>query len=41
VFEGDGATSKVVQTVGMHVCTEFEWAVNFETPALKDEVKIS
>jgi len=29
VFEGDGATSNVLQTVGLHVCTEFEWAVAF------------
>jgi len=29
VFEGNGATSKVIQTVGMHVCTPTEWAVSF------------
>lgn len=29
VFDGDGATNKVSQTVGMHVCTDYEWGVNF------------
>lgn len=29
VFEGNGATSTILQTVGMHVCTPWEWAVAF------------
>lgn len=40
VFEGDGATSKILQTVGMHVCTEFEWAAGFNKPATKDKTKV-
>ena len=40
VFEGDGADSRIVQTVGMHVCTELEWAVNFQKPAKKDATKV-
>jgi hypothetical protein len=40
VYDGDGATSSVLQTVGLHPCSDYEWAVNFEAPARKDKVKI-
>ena len=41
VFEGDGLTSKILQTVGMHQCTEKEWAVAFYNPASKDAKKLN
>lgn len=41
VFEGDGLTSKILQTVGMHLCTDQEWAVGFHNPAHKDIKKLN
>jgi len=41
VIEGDGQKGTILQTVGMHVCTEFEWGTYFEKPAKKDAIKIA